>query len=54
MLENLEKFTNLKRDVSEINLDPLQRGGILTPVAREALVDGAMDTQYATLCRNAR
>lgn len=39
MLENLEKFANLKRDVSEINLDPLQRGGILTPAAREALVE---------------
>ena len=39
MLENLEKFANIKRDVSEINLDPLQRGGILTPAAREALVE---------------
>ncbi len=39
MLENLEMFTNLKRDVAEINLDPLQRGGILTPEARAALVE---------------
>jgi Sep-tRNA:Cys-tRNA synthetase len=39
MLENLEKFTKLKRDISEINLDPLQRGGILTPAAREALIE---------------
>ncbi len=39
MLENLDKFANLKRDVSEINLDPLQRGGILTPAAREALME---------------
>ncbi len=39
MLENLEKFANLKRDVAEINIDPLQRGGILTPEARTALVE---------------
>lgn len=39
MLENLEKFSNLKRDVAEINIDPLQRGGILTPEARKALIE---------------
>ncbi len=39
MLENLEKFANLKRDIAEINIDPLQRGGILTPAARQALVE---------------
>ncbi len=39
MLENLEKFSNLKRDVAEINIDPLQRGGILTPQARAALIE---------------
>jgi len=39
MLDNLEKFTCLKRDIAKINLDPLQRGGILTPAAREALVE---------------
>ncbi len=39
MLDNLEKFTNLKRDIAEINLDPLQRGGILTPAARAALIE---------------
>lgn len=39
MLENLEKFSNLKRDVAEINIDPLQRGGILTPDARKALIE---------------
>ncbi len=39
MLENLEKFTRLKRDVAQINVDPLQRGGILTPEARAALVE---------------
>jgi Sep-tRNA:Cys-tRNA synthetase len=39
MLENLDKFANLRRDVADINLDPLQRGGILTPEARAALVD---------------
>jgi Sep-tRNA:Cys-tRNA synthetase len=39
MLDNLERFTNLKRDIAEINLDPLQRGGILTPAARAALIE---------------
>jgi Sep-tRNA:Cys-tRNA synthetase len=39
MLENLDKFANLRRDVVGINLDPLQRGGILTPEARAALVE---------------
>ncbi|MDD1754015.1 MAG: O-phospho-L-seryl-tRNA:Cys-tRNA synthase [Methanothrix sp.] len=36
---NLEKFTCLKRDIAKINIDPLQRGGILTPAAREALLE---------------
>jgi len=39
MLDNLEKFCNLKRNIAEINIDPLQRGGILTPQARAALVE---------------
>ena len=39
MLENLEKFTRMKRDVTRINVDPLQRGGILTPEARAALIE---------------
>jgi Sep-tRNA:Cys-tRNA synthetase len=39
MLDNLEKFTCLKRDIAKINLDPLQRGGILTPAAKAALVE---------------
>ncbi len=39
MLENLEKFTRLKRDIAQINVDPLQRGGILTPEARAALLE---------------
>jgi len=39
MLDNLEKFTNLKREIAQINLDPLQRGGILTPAARAALME---------------
>jgi len=38
-LDNLEKFKCLKRGVQGINLDPLQRGGILTPEARETLVE---------------
>ncbi|MDD2835190.1 MAG: O-phospho-L-seryl-tRNA:Cys-tRNA synthase [Methanothrix sp.] len=37
MLDNLEKFCNLLREAAEINIDPLQRGGILTPEARAAL-----------------
>ncbi len=36
---NLEKFICLKRDIAEINIDPLQRGGILTPAARQALIE---------------
>jgi Sep-tRNA:Cys-tRNA synthetase len=39
MLENLEKFTKLKRDIAKINLDPLQRGGVLTNEARAALME---------------
>jgi len=39
MLDNLEKFCNLLRDTAEINIDPLQRGGILTPEARAALLE---------------
>ena len=37
MMENLERFCGLLRDRTEINIDPLQRGGILTPQARAAL-----------------
>jgi Sep-tRNA:Cys-tRNA synthetase len=37
MMENLEKFCGLLREKAEINIDPLQRGGILTPQARAAL-----------------
>jgi Sep-tRNA:Cys-tRNA synthetase len=37
MLDNLEKFCNLLRETAEINIDPLQRAGILTPEARAAL-----------------
>lgn len=39
MLENLEKFTRLKRDIARINVDPLQRGGILTHEAKAALIE---------------
>ncbi|HPS92101.1 MAG TPA: O-phospho-L-seryl-tRNA:Cys-tRNA synthase [Methanothrix sp.] len=37
MMENLEKFCSLLRDRADINIDPLQRAGILTPQARAAL-----------------
>jgi Sep-tRNA:Cys-tRNA synthetase len=39
MIDNLEKFCNLLRDSAEINIDPLQRGGILTPQARAAQME---------------
>lgn len=39
MLDNLEKFCNLSRDTADINIDPLQRGGILTKEARTALLE---------------
>jgi Sep-tRNA:Cys-tRNA synthetase len=39
MPDNLEKFCHLSRDIAEINIDPLQRGGILTPEARAALIE---------------
>ncbi len=38
MLDNLDQFRCLKRgNAGAINIDPLQRGGILTPEARERL-----------------
>jgi len=39
MLDNLDKFCSLKRDIAQINIDPLQRGGILTEQARAALIE---------------
>jgi len=53
MLENLEKFTNLKRDIAQINLDPLQRGGILTPEARAALVEWGDGYSICDFCAGA-
>jgi len=40
--QRLEKYMNLRREFREekyINLNPIQRGGILTPAAREALLE---------------
>jgi Sep-tRNA:Cys-tRNA synthetase len=40
--ERLEKYLNLQREFKEdrvINLQPIQRGGVLTPEARKALVE---------------
>jgi len=40
--ERLKRYRNLKRDFQEekyINLNPIQRGGVLAPEAREALVE---------------
>jgi len=53
MLDNLEKFTNLKREIGEINLDPLQRGGILTPAARTALVEWGDGYSVCDFCTGA-
>ncbi len=39
MLDNLDRFCSLKRDIAQINIDPLQRGGILTEQARAALIE---------------
>jgi Sep-tRNA:Cys-tRNA synthetase len=40
MLDNLDRFTELKRKTAgTVNIDPLQRGGILTPEAKEALLE---------------
>jgi len=35
----LRSSSNLKRDIAEINIDPLQRGGVLTPEARASLME---------------
>ncbi len=53
MLENLEKFTNLKRETAQVNLDPLQRGGILTPEARAALVEWGDGYSICDFCAGA-
>ena len=53
MLDNLEKFTCLKRDIAEINIDPLQRGGILTPAAREALIEWGDGYSVCDFCNGA-
>jgi Sep-tRNA:Cys-tRNA synthetase len=53
MLGNLEKFTCLKRDTAEINIDPLQRGGILTPAARKALIEWGDGYSVCDFCNGA-
>lgn len=53
MLDNLEKFTSLKREIAGINLDPLQRGGILTPLARAALVEWGDGYSVCDFCTGA-
>lgn len=53
MLDNLEKLTCLKRDIAEINIDPLQRGGILTPAAREALIEWGDGYSICDFCNGA-
>ena len=53
MLENLEKFSKLKRNRAEINIDPIQRGGILTPAAREALIEWGDGYSVCDFCTGA-
>jgi Sep-tRNA:Cys-tRNA synthetase len=51
MLDNLDKFTNLKRGTAgAINIDPLQRGGVLTPEAREAILEWADGYSVCDFC----
>jgi Sep-tRNA:Cys-tRNA synthetase len=53
MLEDLQRFANLRREVADINLDPLQRGGILTPQAREALMEWGDGYSICDFCAGA-
>ena len=51
MLDNLDKFKCLKRGASgAINIDPLQRGGVLTPEAREAILEWADGYSVCDFC----
>ena len=51
MLDNLDKFVCLKRGTAgAINIDPLQRGGILTPEAREAIMEWADGYSVCDFC----
>jgi len=51
MLDNLDKFKCLKRGTSgAINIDPLQRGGVLTPEAREAILEWADGYSVCDFC----
>ncbi len=51
--KGLEKFKCLKRDTSEVNIDPLQRGGILTPEARQALMEWGDGYSICDFCGGA-
>jgi len=54
MLDNLEKFTKLKRRTAGIiNIDPLQRGGILTPEAKDAVLEWADGYSICDFCTGA-
>ncbi|HNR58698.1 MAG TPA: O-phospho-L-seryl-tRNA:Cys-tRNA synthase [Methanothrix sp.] len=51
MLDNLDQFRCLKRgNAGAINIDPLQRGGILTPEAREAVLEWADGYSVCDYC----
>lgn len=53
MADSLEKFTCMKRDIPKINIDPLQRGGILTPAARQALIEWGDGYSVCDFCTGA-
>lgn len=54
MLDNLDKFTNFKRGTAgAINIDPLQRGGVLTPEARKAILEWADGYSVCDFCTGA-
>jgi len=47
---NLDFLKNLRRETGEINLNPLQRGGILSKEAREALLEWADGYSVCDFC----
>jgi len=51
MLEDLNKYRCLKRGTAgAINIDPLQRGGVLTPEARDAVMEWADGYSVCDFC----
>ncbi|MCD5409953.1 MAG: hypothetical protein LRZ87_04250, partial [Methanocellales archaeon] len=53
-LSNMQKFRDVKRETrSMVNIDPLQRGGILTPEARDALLEWGDGYSVCDFCTGA-